>query len=30
MVDGGEAHLVRRRESLEDLFAGETVLPEGH
>jgi diaminopimelate decarboxylase len=30
MVDGGEAHLVRGRESLEDLFAGETVLPEGH
>ncbi len=30
MVDGGEAHLVRRRESLDDLFAGETALPEDH
>ncbi|MGB5835322.1 MAG: diaminopimelate decarboxylase [Thiohalocapsa sp.] len=27
MVDGGEAHLVRRREPLEDLFAGESILP---
>lgn len=28
MVDGAKARLVRRRESLEDLFAGETCLPE--
>jgi diaminopimelate decarboxylase len=28
MVDGSEAHLVRRREPLEDLFAGETVIPQ--
>jgi len=27
MVDGTEAHLVRRRETIEDLFAGESVLP---
>jgi diaminopimelate decarboxylase len=27
MVDGVEAHLVRRRESLEDLFKGESILP---
>lgn len=27
MVDGGEAHLVRRRETLADLYAGEEVLP---
>jgi diaminopimelate decarboxylase len=27
MVDGGEAYLVRRRESLEHLFAGEAMLP---
>jgi diaminopimelate decarboxylase len=27
MVDGGEMHLVRRRETLADLFAGETTLP---
>jgi diaminopimelate decarboxylase len=26
MVDGGEAYLVRARESLTDLYAGETVL----
>ena len=28
MVDGHEAHLVRRRETLAELFAGETVLPD--
>ena len=27
MVDGSETHLVRRRETLEGLYAGETVLP---
>jgi diaminopimelate decarboxylase len=27
MVDGTEAHLVRRRETIEELFAGESVLP---
>jgi len=27
MVDGGEVHLVRRRETLADLYAGEEVLP---
>jgi len=27
MVDGGEAHLVRRRESVEELFAAESRLP---
>lgn len=27
MVDGDRAHLVRRRETLEELFAGESVLP---
>jgi diaminopimelate decarboxylase len=27
MVDGGQAHLVRRRERLVDLWAGESVLP---
>jgi diaminopimelate decarboxylase len=27
MVDGADAHLVRRRESLEDLYAGEVLLP---
>jgi diaminopimelate decarboxylase len=27
MVDGGRAHLVRRRETLEDLYAGECTLP---
>ncbi len=27
MVDGGEVHLVRRRESIEELFAGESLLP---
>ncbi|SFH60932.1 diaminopimelate decarboxylase [Modicisalibacter xianhensis] len=28
MVDGDRTHLVRRRERLEDLWAGETLLPE--
>ncbi|WP_372609771.1 diaminopimelate decarboxylase [Halomonas sp.] len=28
MVDGNQAHLVRRRERLEDLWAGEALLPE--
>ena len=28
MVDGSDAHLVRRRESLADLFAGEMILAE--
>ncbi|GAB2789680.1 diaminopimelate decarboxylase [Halomonas shantousis] len=27
MVDGAEMHLVRRRERLEDLWAGESLLP---
>ena len=27
LVDGSNAHLVRRRETLSDLFAGESVLP---
>ena len=27
MVDGTEAHLVRRRESLQDLYRGEALLP---
>lgn len=27
MVDGEQAHLVRRRESISELFAGEEVLP---
>lgn len=27
MVDGGQAHLIRRRESVEELFAGESLLP---
>jgi diaminopimelate decarboxylase len=27
MVDGDQAHLVRRRESINELFAGEEVLP---
>jgi diaminopimelate decarboxylase len=27
MVDGGVAHLVRRRETLPELFAGESLLP---
>jgi len=28
MVDGGQVHVVRRRERLEDLWAGESLLPE--
>ncbi|WP_300271363.1 diaminopimelate decarboxylase [Halomonas sp.] len=28
MVDGDEAHLVRRRERLEELWAGEALLPD--
>ncbi|HIP67574.1 MAG TPA: diaminopimelate decarboxylase [Chromatiales bacterium] len=28
MVDGDQVHLIRRRETLEDLMAGETMLPE--
>jgi len=28
MVDGGEVHLIRARESIESLYAGEQVLPE--
>ncbi|MCE0732734.1 diaminopimelate decarboxylase [Halomonas sp. G15] len=28
MVDGDQAHLVRRRERLEELWAGESLLPE--
>ncbi len=28
LVDGAQAHLVRERESLADLFRGETVLPD--
>ena len=27
MVDGGKAYVVRKREEVKDLFAGETVLP---
>lgn len=27
MVDGGQAHLVRRRETIADLMAGESLLP---
>jgi diaminopimelate decarboxylase len=27
MVDGGQAHLIRRRESVAELFALESVLP---
>lgn len=27
MVDGNQAHLIRRRESIQDLFAGEALLP---
>ena len=27
MVDGEQAHLVRRRESIEELYAGESLLP---
>lgn len=28
MVDGDQMHLIRRRERIEDLWAGETLLPE--
>jgi diaminopimelate decarboxylase len=28
MVDGGSIHLVRRRETIADLYAGESLLPE--
>jgi diaminopimelate decarboxylase len=28
MVAGDQAHLVRRRERLEDLWAGEALLPD--
>ena len=27
LVDGSESHLVRERETLDDLLRGETVLP---
>jgi diaminopimelate decarboxylase len=27
MVDGGEMHLVRKRETIEELFSGESLLP---
>ncbi|VAX07458.1 Diaminopimelate decarboxylase [hydrothermal vent metagenome] len=27
MVDGGQAHLVRERESIQDLYRGESLLP---
>ena len=27
IVDGADMHLVRRRESVEELYAGESVLP---
>jgi len=27
MVDGGEIHLVRRRETLAELFDSESLLP---
>ena len=27
MVDGDQAHLVRRRETVDELLAGESVLP---
>ena len=29
MVDGGGCHVVRRRETIADLMAGESVLPDG-
>ena len=29
MVDGNQCHLVRQRESLEDLYRGEQILPTG-
>jgi hypothetical protein len=28
MVDGGRFHVVRRRETLDELLAGESPLPE--
>jgi diaminopimelate decarboxylase len=28
MVDGGQCHQIRRRETLSELFAGESLLPE--
>jgi diaminopimelate decarboxylase len=28
MVDGARMHLIRRRETVAELFAGETILPE--
>jgi diaminopimelate decarboxylase len=28
MVDGRQLHLVRRRETLAELFAGENILPQ--
>jgi diaminopimelate decarboxylase len=28
MVDGDRTHLVRRRETLPELFAGESLLPD--
>ena len=30
LVDGDQAHLVRRRERIEDLFASESILPSTH
>ena len=27
MVDGDQAHLIRRRETIEELYALETILP---
>jgi diaminopimelate decarboxylase len=27
MVDGAEAHLIRRRETVEELYAHESMLP---
>jgi diaminopimelate decarboxylase len=27
MVDGAQAHLIRKRESVDELMAGETLLP---
>jgi diaminopimelate decarboxylase len=27
MVDGGQAHLVRRRETVQELYAAESLLP---
>ena len=28
MVDGKNAHIIRARENIADLFAGESVLPD--